>query len=166
MTAGPGGDLYPGVPPRFVITKVDPDDSRILSAVVLDSENGAIVEQQVLDQHRADLDRVLANLKVTAFDRGTAPWPYNGEPARDLKRETAGGLSYLVPSPASGLYMGFGVADPGGSFIDIRNERSVAFIQFRPEGPRYDTSINHEDDRAVFDRWFASIRQCGAEVAC
>jgi hypothetical protein len=166
INAGPGGNLYPDSPPRFVIGKVDPEDSRIVSSVVLDSETGNIVEEEVLDQHREDIDRVLTTLRVVPFDLTMAPWPYNGEPTLELARRTEGGLTYIQPSPASGLYMGFGVADPGGSFIDIRNERSMAFIQFRHDGPVYDTSQVHEEDKAVFDRWFASIKQCGEDPAC
>jgi len=166
ISAGPGAVDYPGKRLHFLIGKVDPEDSRISSTVVLDSETGAIVEEQVLDQHREEIDRVLATLSVSRFDRTTAPWPYNDEPTPDLVRQTDGGLSYIKPSPASGLYMGFGLADPGGYFIDIRNERSTAFIQFRPEGPVFDTSSVHEEDKPAFDRWLAAIKRCGTEIEC
>jgi hypothetical protein len=165
--AGPGVVDYPGKPLHFVISIVDPEDSRIASTVVLDSENGAVVEEQVLDEHRKEMDRVLATLSVGPFERATAPWPYNGEPSPDLVRENAGGISYVRPSPASGLYVGAGIGDPCCPFIDLRNERSVAFIQFRPVGGTsghsayetvYDTSGVHEEDKPVFDRWLASIK--------
>jgi hypothetical protein len=166
IIGSPGAVEHPGKPLHFLIVKVDPDDSRIASTVVLDSETGAIVEEQVLEQHRSDINRVLTTVRVAPFDRTAAPWPYNGEPTADLARETAGGIVYIEPSPDSGLYMGFGIGDPCCQFIDISNERSKAFLQFRPEGPLFDTSMVHEEDMLVFDRWFGAIRQCGADVQC
>ncbi len=168
ISASPGAVDYPGKLLHFLIGKVDPKDSRISSTVVLDSETGAIVEEQVLDQHREEMDRVLATLTVSAFDRTTAPWPYNGEPTPDLAQEVVGGIGYLSPPPATGLYVGWGLGDPGGLFIHIRNERSVAFVQKNPVTGELtlDTALVLEEDRSIFERWLATIKPCDAETAC
>ncbi len=145
----------------FSIVEVDPNDSRIASTVVLDSETGAITEEQVLDQHREEIDRVLATLSVGPFERSSAPWPYIGEPTPDLVRETEGGISWIRPSPSTGLYVGWGLADPGGFFIDLRNERSTAFASFNDAAGTlaFDTSAVAEGDLPVFERWLATVKQ-------
>ncbi len=151
----------------FSIFKVDPEDSRIISEVLVDAENGVILEESVLDQHRSDIDLVLATVSVSPFDPALAPWPYNGEPTPDLVRENKGGISYVLPSPASGLYIGGGIGDPGGAYITLRNQRSIAFIHLeRPGGLVFETSAVDEEDKLVFERWLAAIKQCGAEIEC
>lgn len=152
----------------FSIIEVDPDDSRIVSEVLLDAETGAVVEEMILDQHRPDLSRVLATVYTTAFDRAVAPWPYNGEPTPDLVRGNEGGISWIRPSPSTGLYVGWGLADPGGFFVDLRNERSAAFAGADPVTGKFnrDTSAVHPDDLPVFERWLATVKQCGTEIEC
>ena len=168
IAAGPSAAAISGVNRNFVLVKGEPQDSRITSTVVIDGDNGTITEEQILDQHRAEIDRVLATLSLASFDRTAAPWPYNGEPTADLVRENGGGFSYLRPSPASGLYVGGGIGDPGGVFIDIRNERSVAFVQRRPVTGELilDSSMVVEEDKPVFERWLATVDLCDTESAC
>ncbi len=168
---GSGIGAAPGVvgnPLHFVIAKVDPEDSRITSTVVLDSENGAIVEEEVLDEHREEIDRVLATLSVGPFERSSAPWPYTGELTPDLVRENeGGGISWIRPSPSTGLYAGWGLADPGGFFVDLRNERSTAFASLDAAGTlAFDTSAVVAEDLPVFERWLATVKQCDAETKC
>lgn len=165
ISAGPG---FGGEPFHFVIGMVDLEDSRKTSTVVLDSENGAIVEEEVLDEHREEIDQVLATLSVGPFDRSSAPWPYKDELTPDLVRENEGGrISWIRPSPSTGLYVGWGIADPGGSFVDLRNERSAAFVRFGTAGNlELDTSQVVAEDLPVFERWLATVKQCAAESKC
>ena len=160
MAAGPGAGAISLVNHDFVLVKGEREDSRITSTVVIDGDTGAIVEEQVLEQHRQELDRVLATLRVGSFDRTNAPWPYNGEPSLDLVRERAGGVRYMRPSPSTGLYVGGGIGDPGGEFTSIRNERSVAFVQRTPTTGEIvlDSTLVVEEDKPVFERWLATVR--------
>lgn len=159
IVAGPGAAAVALAGRDFVLGKVEPQDSRVTSTLVLDGDSGAIIEEHVRDQHRAELDRVLATLKVGPFDRTSAPWPYIGEPPTNSSRENGGGFSYIRPSPATGLYVGGGIGDPGGAFIDIRNERSVAFVQRKPvtgELILYSDMVIAED-KPIFERWLATV---------
>jgi hypothetical protein len=162
ILAGPGAN-----PRTFTIVKRDPEDSSIFSQYVLDAENGAVVEEHILEQHRTEMDRVRATLNVSPFDPASAPWPYNGEPTDDLMRENEGGISFIRPKPVTGLYVGGGLRDPGGFFITLENGRSIAFVGTDAKGVySKDTSAVLPEDTSVFDRWLAIVKQCSIEIEC
>jgi len=142
-------------------------EAELVSSVLIDAETGAIVREEVLPEDRAAIDEVLRTLKVGPLDRATAPWPYSAELPADLPRETAGGMSFLRPDPASGIHLTGGLADPGGEFIGITNGRSTVVIGLDSTGS-LDVDSAHvvPEDREVLERWASQVKLCGVEVEC
>lgn len=148
------------------IEKLDSQDTLVSSLVLIDAKTGDVVERSVLAEHEAEMDEVLGTVTVSEFDVNIAGWPYRDTLPTDVVRQTEAPFSFLRPSPESGLYVGFGVADPGGPFIDIRNERSVAGALIRDGSLQPETSFVVEADLPVFERWLAEVKLCGVEVEC
>ena len=138
------------------------------SAVLIDAATGTMLREEVLPEDRAAIDQVLGTLKVVPLDRATAPWPYNGDPPRALSRETAGDMSFIRPTPDTGLRVYGGIEDPGGGeFIGITNGRSAATVTIDATAKLVasTTSVLQEDE-IVFERWLAAVKLCGRGVEC
>ncbi len=143
-------------------------DGENTSNVFVDAENGQVLVENVRPEDRAAIDAVLKTLAVTPLDRASAPWPYNGEPSPGLVTNQSGNFVYIEPTPATGVYVYMGTSTPGGPFISIENERSSAFVRADATTGALiiDTSAVHEEDALVFDRWLATVKQCGSETEC
>jgi hypothetical protein len=166
IVASPGTEALAGLKAPFILSKLNADDSLSSSFVSIDADNGAVIERKVLDSDRAAIEDVLATLTVEQFDAKQAGWPYLEQPTTDLGRRTEADVSYVPPSPDSGLYVGLGMGDPGGPFIDIRNGRSVAFVLIGDASLEFDTSLVLKDDLAAFQRWLGEVKRCGVEAEC
>jgi hypothetical protein len=144
----------------------NPEDSHNSSFVLLSANDGAVVERNVLAKDEALIEDALATITIGPLDAETAGWPYQKQLTADLPRLSEASVSYVSPSPDSGLYVGFGIGDPGGPFIDIRNERSAAFVMLRDGSLEFDTAQVTEADMPAFQRWLDEVRQCEVEVDC
>jgi hypothetical protein len=98
----------------FSVGKADTEDSETFSYVQIDAENGMVLSQQILDQHRAEMELVLATVAASPFDARTAPWPYNGEAPANATREGAFGISFIRPDPAAGIFIDHVLSDFAG----------------------------------------------------
>ncbi len=153
---------------RYVYQPETLTEAELVSSVLIDAENGAILREEVLAEDRPAIDQVLQTLTVGPLNPATAPWPYNGEPPSDLARESFGNISFIRPSPDSGLYVYTAIGDPGGGAgIGAKNGRSVALAYVDSAG-RLVTDTTHvlPEDVAVFDGWLTTVKLCGSEVQC
>jgi hypothetical protein len=167
ISVSPGTAALAGLPGTLILTKINPDDPERYSFVSIDAITGDMVERSVLAEDEALIDSVLATVSLGPLDPETAGWPYQQEPAPDMPRLSEASVSYVHPSPDSGMYVGFGLGDPGGPFLDIRNERSAAFVRIGSDGSlEFDTTMVIEEDLPVFERWLAEVRRCGVEMEC
>jgi hypothetical protein len=144
----------------------DPDGA---SWLLIDGESGRVIRDDVRDEHRAEYDAILRTLTVGQLDRAIAPWPYNKGPPAELTREKAGDISFLRPSPETGLDVYTSVGFPGGSVaVGIANGRSTLGLYVDSETGAL--SQNHEQllaaDRDVFERWAATVKLCGGDLPC
>ena len=163
--------------------KTDPEHPEINSQVRVDAENGTVVSQDIREQHRAVMEMVLATLAVSALDRSTTPWPYNGEPPQNGTREVWGGMSYVRPDPATGIivetaigsYARGGESTPGeceiladGKAVAIRNGRSSAGIGLDATTHAPCKTLSHvlAEDLAAFERYFSDVKRCNEEIQC
>jgi hypothetical protein len=151
--------------------KADPERPDVYSQIVLDAENGTIFSERILDTHRSEMEQVRGTIAVGALDRGTAPWPYNGDPPQDATREAAFGISFIRPDPATGIIVEYVLNSfsGGGSTpadcevladtIGLRNGRSSAFIGLdaRTGSLCKDFSEVLPDDAVAFERYSASV---------
>lgn len=161
---GPNEMPPDGGPAFELIRRIDGENT---SNAFVDAETGAMVAENVRPEDRVAMDSVLRTLTVGSLDRESAPWPFNGEPGQNLPREQ-GRISYLHPLPAAGLYAYTGLADPGGAFVSLRNERSTAFVRIDATTGTVtiDTSAVKQEDILVFDRWLATVRRCASDEEC
>lgn len=166
IIVNPGGDALAGLRAPLALSKLSSDDSFNSSLVWIDPDDGRVIEEDVLTQDRAAFDSVLATITVSPLDVKTAGWPYKEQPTTDLTRRSEGALSYISPSPDSGLYVAMGVSDPGGPFIKIFNQQSAAFALLQDDSLVFDTSLVVEADMPVFKLWLAEVKPCDAEIEC
>ena len=103
-------------------------DPASASSIGIDAVTGEIVFDWVKEEDRPAIEEVLRTLAVSPFDSGVKVWPYQEELPATAQRRVEGGMSYVVPDPASGVRFGGGVGDPGGWFIEISNGRSTVLI--------------------------------------
>ena len=149
-----------------IIRDTNPSDNSS-SSVLIDAETGAILQRDVQPADRAAIDEVLASLNVAPLDRATAAWPYNGDAPLDLPREQFANFSFIRLPHDTGLDVYSAINDPGGAGIGIKNGRSVATVYLDDAGKlATDTSAVLPQDMAVFQRWLATVKLCGAEVRC
>jgi hypothetical protein len=160
--------------------KSDPEHPDVYSQIILDAENGTIFSEQIVDAHGSEMEQVRGTISVGVLDRGTAPWPYNGDPPQDATREGAFGISFIRPDPATGIIVEYvsssfagGVTTPGdcevlADTIGLRNGRSSAFIGLdaRTGSLCKELSSVHGDDLAAFERYSADVRRCGDDTRC
>jgi len=186
ITAGPNV-LYldaQGTQSRQVLSvgKADTDDSEIFSYVQIDAQNGMVLSQQILDQHRAEIELVLATIAVSPLDAKTAPWPYNGEGPTNAPREAPFGISLIRPDPATGIFIDYvysadvgyrgGVTpapcEGGSQGIQVRNGRSSAgfWVDAKTGSLCRNLTNVHPDDLAAFERYSADVKRCGTDVQC
>jgi len=133
------------------------------SNVYVDATTGQVVHEDVLPEHRAEFDAVLATLHL----EGPEPpdiWPYSGTPPEGCRREF-GDITYIEPDPASGIAFTYVLSDgPQGSGMTliISNGRSKRRIDGETgrvivdDGERGREQVD-ERDRQAFDRLTASI---------
>lgn len=157
-----------GVPMApFRLDKLNLDEPLNSSLVLIDANNGTVVERHVLAKDAPLIDSVLATITIGPLDPDTAGWPYREQPTPDLPRLSLAHVSYIRPSPDSGIYVGGGLGDPGGPFIDIRNGRSTAFARIGVDGSlEFDTSLTLEEDMPVFQRWLNETKRCDVDIDC
>lgn len=136
------------------------------SNVYVDATTGQVVHKDVLPQHRAEFDAVLATLRLEGPDPPDI-WPYSGEPP-DGPRQRLGDLAFVEPDPASGIKVGGMLSDgPQGSAITmiISNGRSKRYIDAETgqviveDSERVLDQID-ERDREAFDRLTSSTCCC------
>ncbi len=138
------------------------------SYVIIDAVTGDVLQDRVASEDRAAIDEVLRTLAVSPFDAAVKSWPYQGELPAEAQRQRSGGISYVVPDPASGVEVGGGIADPTGSFIRISNGRSTMLISLDTQtGALSPQAVAMSpQDEAPFDRYLSSVRVCGRDLQC
>jgi hypothetical protein len=156
-----------GGPAVRLVRDTSPGDDK-LSVVVIDAETGTTVTDEVLDEDRDAIDRILETLYVGELDSSTAAWPYSGSISPDAPRETSGGMSFLRPDPSTGLQVYGGVGDPFGAFIGLTNGRSTVVINVDPATGQLEVEYPRisDNDRPAFERWVGTINVCENEVKC
>ena len=126
------------------------------------------------------MEQAKGSVNICPFDPAKAPWPYNGEPPQQGTRETWGGMSFLRPDTASGIYIELGSGDVGGSSgepaecegggpgLSVRNARSFAGIWLDARTGRICKNLEHVvlDDVPTFERYLSDIGSCGKETQC
>lgn len=133
------------------------------SNVYVDATTGQVVHEDVLPEHRAEFDAVLATLRL----EGPQPpdvWPNSSTPPEG-PRQRMGNLLFVEPDPASGIKVGGILSDgPQGSAITltISNGRSKRVIdaetgQVIVEDSERVLEQVDERDREAFDRFTSSI---------
>lgn len=142
--------------------------AELASYVVIDAVTGEILQDRVSAEDRAAIDEVLKTIAVNRFDEADKGWPYQDALPAASERQVWGGMSYVIPDPASGVTVGGGINDPGGPFIEISNGRSKIGITLDAETGElspYPIALSPQDE-APFDRYLAAIQICGRDVQC
>lgn len=146
---------------------INHDDASV-SNIGIDAVTGEIVFDTVAQEDRAAIDEVRRTLSLSPFDSAGKSWPYQDELPAAAQRQNLGGMSYLVPDPASGVKVSEWIRDPGGPFINVSNGRSTILITQDTQ-----TGILSQQaaalsplDKASFDRYFSSVHLCGRDVKC
>lgn len=162
------------------VGKFDPENPAIFSQVQIDARKGTVLSSKILDQHRSELEVVLASMAVGPLNVSTAPWPYNGDPPADAARESSFGMSFVRPDPATGIIIEpqIGASARGGDgppsecevgeySISVRNGRSSAHYWLDPVTNVLCKSESlNADDAAAFERLFSDIKRCDKEIPC
>ena len=138
--------------PFLVIHPVDKRES----LVAIDAETGEIAKDVVEIEDRAAIDAVLQTVKVSPFDPKTLPWPYNGEPP-DTQRLATRDVTYIEPDPAAGIQIDFGMADPGGDFLEVNNGRSLVFISIDTGTYQWEPDFLVTEDKEVLERFVLAV---------
>jgi hypothetical protein len=138
------------------------------SWVHLNAETGAVVRENIGEDDRAEIQSVLDTLSVAPLDVVNTKWPYSGELPPDLTRETFGGMSFIRPTPDTGLLVGGSISDPGGAGLTMGNGRSGVgvYIDEATGSLAAETKYILPEDEAAFMRWVDSVELCGSEIAC
>jgi hypothetical protein len=134
------------------------------STLIIDANTGAVTYpyQTVQPQHQAEVDRILASLRIEGDDVPETAWPYSATPPT-TPRLSWGNITFLEPEPASGItiYVGSSMEEPGNVLLRIQNDRSRRAIDaggqifVDSQGQAHD--YVDERDRAAFDRFTSSI---------
>ncbi len=143
-------------------------DPAAASYVIIDAVTGEILQDRVAPSDRAAIDEVLRTLDVSRFDETDKGWPYRDELPVAGERRVWGGMSYVVPDPASGVNVGGGINDPGAPFIEVSNGRSKIGISLDAETgalSRYSVALSPQDE-VPFDRYVSAIQICGRDAQC
>jgi hypothetical protein len=164
-----GMDVNPpdGGPVLEIVRDANPSDE-YASSLLIDADTGGILRDNVRDEDRQAIDQVFQTLAVSPLDLAAAPWPYKNEVPPDIRRDSAGGLSFVRPGPDTGLDVYIALSDPGGvEVVGLRNGRSVA-TAFLDSGGNLVKDLSHvvPADLPPFERWLAALRLCGQEVEC
>lgn len=139
------------------------------SSLLIDADSGSVIRDNVRDEHRAEIEAILETLTVQPLDISTTSWPYNGEPPPDAQRDAFAGISFIRPSPETGLKVYTAINDPGGwGSVGIANGRSGAVVSIDPGTGKLTRDTEHvvSSDSDIFDRWLGAIKLCGKEVVC
>jgi len=148
-----------------IIRHLDGDNT---SNAFIDADTAAILVENITLEDRILMDSVLETRRVSPLDRSTAPWPYNGEPGPTAVRLQSSRISFIHPALETGLHVYQGAGDPGGPFINMKNERSSVFVQIDTSRgiTSVDTTGVAAEDAAAFERWLASLKRCDIEIQC
>jgi len=167
--------------PVIKVGKADPENPGTFSIVMIDAEDGTVYRREILDQHRTEMELVLATLAVSEFDPASAPWPYNGDPLANAQREVWFGISIIRPVPATGIivessigsFVRSGVATPrecevADQALSVWNGRSKAFVWVDASTGALCKDVSHVDpvDFAAFERFLSDAKRCGKDIEC
>jgi hypothetical protein len=162
MYASPGAGLDASIP--VITVKLGNNDA--MSVVMIDANTGEVAYQDVRPQHQTAVDQLLGSVRIEGADAVDvadlpgAPWPYGATPPTTPRRSW-GNITFLEPDPASGIVVWIGMGDGpegGGSFLEIRSDRSHRFIDAETGQIMVDTEDRvDERDREAFDRFTTSI---------
>jgi hypothetical protein len=159
-------ELKPGGGMGLNITQVA--DGQNTSSVLIDAKTGAVLRETVRSEHATVMQQIKGTVSVCPFNAAIAPWPYDENVPSDMKREIWGNISYPAPDPRSGIVVQQYIGDPGGSSILVWNGRShLGVIIDHSTGKLMKGSeeIVSEDVEA-FERYFAEVKLCGADIQC
>ena len=144
-----------------------------VSYVGIDAVTGEVVIDEVAEEDRPTIDQVLRTLAVSPFDTAANVWPYSDQLPSDSPRDSWGGLSYVLPDPASGTAITVGISDSfgganDGPFIEVTNGRSTMQVSLDSQTGALSQQVVVLDtkDSIPFDRYVSTIEICGRDVEC
>lgn len=160
-------DIYspsPGtrVPGLRIFKQVVVGDHIEGSDVYVDATTGQVVYENVLPEHRAEFEAVLATLRLEGPDPPDV-WPYSGTPPEG--RRQLANITYIEPDPASGIAFTYVLSDgPQGSGVTliISNGRSERRVDAETgqvilkDGEELLGEVD-ERDREAFERFISSV---------
>ena len=161
-------EIRPAGGPGMDLTIHHEGDIDKVSYIVIDAVTGQVLDEQMAQGDRAAIDEVLRTLSLLPFDAAVKGWPYQAEFPADAQRRNWGGISYVVPDPASGVKVDEWIGDPNGPFINISNGRSTILISHDTQTGvlSQQTIAVSPQDKAPFDRYFSSAQLCERDVGC
>ena len=114
---------------------------------------------------RALMDQALRSVSVSALDRSTAPWPYNGKPPGTVPEAWGmtswGKVTFIPPDPASGIRVVFQEGDgTDGPSKDLgfTNGQSTLAIKADTGTVYAETTTIRPGDQEAFDRLLSTVR--------
>jgi hypothetical protein len=146
------GQTEEGTRPAIIIFEPNRDGP----VLAIDAQTGAVLEDTFPRGERGGVDELLNKMVVSALDRDSAPWPYNGEPP-NVPRVKEGNITYVPPDPAAGIRIIGGVGDPGGGYIEANNGRTVVFISTSTGDVDWEPAFQAPEDKAAFERFLSTV---------